>query len=200
MWLQVSKSDQPQNNYKGITIFSLMFIFGHIGITLGIFYLISLLSSKNNYKAAIPWIVFGSLLPDIIDKPLGRFILSESIGSGRIFAHTLVFGALLALAGYYLYQHGKPELLIIAGASFCHLLEDEIWNRPEVLFWPLLGWEFPKDSFSGSFIEYLMMIFNRSYDPAFTQVFASEVIGLLIIIFLAGKYIRSKIEEGFMPG
>lgn len=172
-----------------------MFIFGHIGITLGIFYFVSQLSSKNSFWEKVPWIAIGALLPDLIDKPLGRIILDETIGSGRIFAHTLLFGTLLGLAGYYLYRQGKPELLIIAGASFCHLLEDQIWNNPEVFFWPLLGWGFPKDTISGSFIEYLMIIFNRSYDPAFTGTFVSEIIGLLIIVLLTGKYIKVKIKE-----
>ncbi len=84
-----------------------MFIFGHIGITLGIFYLLNTLFSKNSFLATVPYIVIGSLLPDIIDKPLGRIILAETIGSGRIFAHTLLFGALLGLAGYYLYHKGQ---------------------------------------------------------------------------------------------
>jgi len=172
-----------------------MFIFGHIGITLGIFYFLSRLSSKNNFWVKVPWIVIGALLPDFIDKPLGRIILAETIGSGRIFAHTLLFGLLLGLAGYYLYSQGKPELLIIAGASFCHLLEDQIWNTPEVLLWPLLGWDFPKDTISGNFIEYLMLIFNRSYDPGFTDVFISEIVGLLIIVLLTGMYIREKTKE-----
>jgi hypothetical protein len=139
-------------------------------------------------------ITFGALLPDFIDKPLGRIILAETIGSGRIFAHTLLFGLILGLAGYYLYSQGKPELQIIAGASFCHLLEDQIWDTPEVFFWPLLGWEFPRDTILGSFIEYLMMIFNRSYDPGFTEVFISEITGLLIIVSLTGKYIQEKIK------
>jgi len=173
-----------------------MFIFGHIGFTLGIFYILSRLSSKNNFLAAVPYIVVGSLLPDIIDKPLGRVILAETIGSGRIFAHTLFFVILLGLAGYYFYHKGQPKLLIIAGASFCHLLEDQMWNNPKVFFWPLLGWEFPKDTISGSFIEYLMIILSRSYAPAFTEVFTSEMIGMLIIVFLTGKYIKSKIKEG----
>ena len=172
-----------------------MFIFGHIGITLGIFYFLSRLSSKNSFWVKVPWIAIGALLPDFIDKPLGRIILAETIGSGRIFAHTLLFGLLLGLAGYYLYTQGKPELLIIAGASFCHLLEDQIWNTPEVFFWPLLGWGFPKDTISGSFIEYLMIIFNRSYDPEFTEVFISEIVGLLIIVLLTGVYIREKTKE-----
>ena len=84
--------------------------------------------------ANVPWIVIGSLLPDIIDKPLGRIILAETIGSGRIFAHTLLFGALLGLAGYYLYHKGQDKLLIVAGASFCHLLEDQMWNTPNSIF------------------------------------------------------------------
>lgn len=174
-----------------------MFIFGHIGITLGIFYFLSRLYSRNNFWVNVPWIAFGALLPDFIDKPLGRIILAETIGSGRIFAHTLLFGFMLALAGYYLYTQGKPKLLIIAGASFCHLLEDQMWNTPEVLFWPLLGSEFPKDMISGSFIEYLMIILSRSYDPEFTEVFISEIVGLLIIAFLTGKYIQEKIKGNY---
>jgi membrane-bound metal-dependent hydrolase YbcI (DUF457 family) len=172
-----------------------MFIFGHIGITLGIFYFLSRLSSKNSFWVTVPWIAIGALLPDFIDKPLGRIILAETIGSGRIFAHTLLFGLLLGLAGYYLYTQGKPELLIIAGASFCHLLEDQMWNTPEVLFWPFLGWDFPKDTISGNFFEYLMIIFNRSYDPEFIEVFISEIVGLLIIVLLTGVYIREKTKE-----
>lgn len=169
-----------------------MFIFGHIGITLGIFYLLSCLSSKKNFWVKVPWIAVGALLPDFIDKPLGRIILAETIGSGRIFAHTLLFVLLLGLAGYYLNSKGKPELLIIAGASFCHLLEDQMWNTPKVLFWPLLGWRFPKDTISGNFIDYLIIIFNRSYNPGFTEVFISEIVGLFIIILLTGKYIQER--------
>jgi len=172
-----------------------MFVFGHVGITLGIFYLLSRLLSKNNFWVKVPWIAFGALLPDFIDKPLGRIILAETIGSGRIFAHTLLFGLLLGLTGYYLYRQGKPELLIIAGASFCHILEDQIWNSPEVFFWPLLGWGFPKDTISASFIEYLMIIFSRSYHPAFTEVFISETVGLTIIVLLTVKYISEKKKE-----
>jgi len=172
-----------------------MFIFGHIGITLGIFYFLYRLFSKKNFPSIVPYIVLGSLLPDIIDKPLGRIILAEAVGSGRIFAHTLLFVILLGLLGYYLSQKGQPKLLVIAGASFCHLLEDQIWNTPEVVFWPILGWGFPKDTISGSFMEYLMIIFNRSYDPAFTAVFISEIIGLIIIILLTGSYIQSKVKE-----
>jgi len=172
-----------------------MFFFGHIGITLGIFYFLKRFSSKNDFGASVPYIVLGSLLPDIIDKPLGRIIFAEAIGSGRIYAHTLLFATLLALVGYHFYCQGKTELLIVAAASFCHLLEDNMWNSLEVLLWPLMGWGFPRDTISGSFIEYLMFIFTRSYTVAFTEVFISEIIGLFIIISLTGKYIQLKKEH-----
>jgi hypothetical protein len=185
----------PKNNYNQITIFNLMFIFGHIGITLGIYYFLSRLSSRNNFAEAIPYIIFGSLLPDIIDKPLGRIVFAETIGSGRIFAHTLIFGILLGLGAYYFYKQGKPEFVIVAGASFCHILEDHVWNSPEVFFWPLFGWKFPRDTISGNFIDYLLLILTRSWHTAFTEVFISEIAGLLIILFLAGRYIQSKIKD-----
>ncbi|AKB76723.1 hypothetical protein MSHOH_0240 [Methanosarcina horonobensis HB-1 = JCM 15518] len=170
-----------------------MFIFGHIGITLGIFYFLSRLFPGKNIPVDIKWIAFGALLPDLIDKPLGRIILAEAVGSGRIFAHTLIFAILLGLAAYYnFYQKGWKVPLVIAGASFCHLLEDQMWNSPRAFFWPLLGWEFPRDTFSGSFIEYFMRILNNSYNPAYSSVFISEIIGLGIILLFAGSYIRSK--------
>lgn len=172
-----------------------MFFFGHIGITLGIFYFLRRFFFKNDFWAFVPYIVVGSLLPDIIDKPLGRIIFAEAIGSGRIYAHTLFFTSLLALVGYYFFCKGKPELLIVAAASFCHLLEDSMWNSLKVLLWPLMGLEFPRDTISGSFIEYLFFIFTRSYTVAFTEVFIAEIIGLFIIIFLTGKYIQLKKER-----
>jgi membrane-bound metal-dependent hydrolase YbcI (DUF457 family) len=172
-----------------------MFFFGHIGITLGVFYFLSYLFSKNNFWAAVPYILVGSLLPDIIDKPFGRIIFAEEIGSGRIFSHTLLFVTLLGFAGYYLYRQGQNNLLIVAAASFCHLLEDSMWNMPVVLFWPFLGWKFPRDEISGSFVEYFMLIFSRSYSIAFTEVFISEMIGLFIIVILTGKYIQLKTKE-----
>ena len=45
----------------------------------------------------------GSLLPDIIDKPLGMIILRDSLANGRIFAHTLLFLVVLTICGTYLW-------------------------------------------------------------------------------------------------
>lgn len=172
-----------------------MFIFGHIGITLGIFYLLSRVFPGKNIPIDFKWIAFGALLPDFIDKPLGRIVLAETIGSGRIFAHTFIFAIVLGLVAYYtFYREGWMTPLIIAGASFCHLLEDQMWNSPRAFLWPILGWEFPRDTISGGFIEYLIRILNNSYNPAHADVFISEIIGLGIILLFIGSHIRSKMK------
>ena len=49
-------------------------------------------------------LLLGSLLPNIIDKPLGQIIFRESLSNGRIFTHTFLFLILITTAGYYLYR------------------------------------------------------------------------------------------------
>lgn len=176
-----------------------MFIFGHIGITLGIVYLIAYsldrLTPGKNFRIDYRWVAFGALFPDMIDKPLGRILLAETIGSGRIFAHTLLFGILLFFAGYSFYRRsGDSNPFVLAGASFCHLLEDQLWKSPLVLFWPISGWSFPRDQIYGNFFEYLAVVFSHAYDPAYTGVFTSEIIGFCITALFVGSYGRTRIS------
>jgi hypothetical protein len=78
-----------------------MFIFGHIGITLGIAFIIfqfvlpriGIRLKKINYL----FVALGAILPDLIDKPIGRILLGESVANGRLFGHTLLFILLLKL-------------------------------------------------------------------------------------------------------
>ncbi|OEU51521.1 MAG: hypothetical protein BA871_09955 [Desulfuromonadales bacterium C00003096] len=37
------------------------------------------------------FIAIGVILPDLIDKPIGRILLGESVANGRLFGHTLLF-------------------------------------------------------------------------------------------------------------
>ena len=64
-------------------------------------------------------LLIGSLLPDIIDKPLGMFFLRGSLSNGRIFCHTFLFLLAITLAGSYLYwQHKKTWMLVFAFGTF----------------------------------------------------------------------------------
>jgi len=147
-----------------------MLLFGHIGITLGVAWLIE---SKLRVKIDYRQIVIGSLLPDMIDKPVGMILLP--LNNGRIFGHTLLFVLILLIISLK-----YRKFLFLSFASFLHLIEDEIWNEPETLFWPLLGFEFPAKEHS-SFYEYIERILSE-YTPSLSYVFISEVIGFIIIL------------------
>ena len=110
-----------------------MLLFGHVGITLGIAWFAE---SKLKVKIDYRLIFIGSLLPDIIDKPVGMILLL--LENCRVFGHTLLFILILLLIGF---KYRKS--LFLSFASFFHLIEDEMWNEPQTLFWPLLGFEFP---------------------------------------------------------
>ncbi len=157
-----------------------MLVFGHTGITLGIFcFAEEKLGLKFDYRLA----VIAALLPDIIDKPLGMIILP--LNNGRIIAHTLLFSlVLLLIASKY------RNFLIVPLAFLIHLIQDEMWNEPETLFWPLLG-SFPKESY-GNLVEYIGMVASE-YIPSFSHTFVFEIVGLIILFaFFRRKYFTGR--------
>ena len=69
-----------------------MLLFAHLGLTLA--------RARLIRGADLAFVLLGSMLPDIIDKPLGT-ILFGTPAMGRIFAHTLLFLLLLAAVAIY---------------------------------------------------------------------------------------------------
>jgi hypothetical protein len=140
-----------------------MLLFGHIGVTLGVFTGLAFFIPQLRIIVDPTYLVIESLLPDIIDKPLGRVIFPSVIASGRIIAHTLLFSLTLLLAGLYLYDKiGDNKVLTLASGSIFHLMEDKMWTSLRILFWPLLGWHFRKNPRHAG-LRYLLMLFKRSF-------------------------------------
>jgi len=86
-------------------------------------------------------VALGAWLPDIIDKPLGWWILDDG-SYEHAFAHSLLFAAILTLPGLVVARHGDRRLLSLAFGDVMHLLCDPVMRAPEILFWPLYGWTF----------------------------------------------------------
>jgi hypothetical protein len=151
-----------------------MLLFGHIGITIAFIFIVFLfLKGKVDYR----FVIVGSMLPDMIDKPLGEYILYSVFQNGRIICHTLLFIAVLTLAALYVtkrYKFNGFEFLALG--AMMHLTEDQIWNAPGTLFWPLLGWEFPKLNL-GDYIGYLLSNLLK-----YPDVYVPELIGLGIVV------------------
>jgi len=117
-----------------------MLLFGHIGVTLGIFFGLLVLIPQLQTIIDPTYLVIGSLLPDLIDKPLGIIIYSATIANGRTIAHTLLFSFTLFLTGLYLCdKRGETKVLTLASGSIFHLMEDQMCALPQTLFWLFLG-------------------------------------------------------------
>lgn len=183
-----------------------MLIFGHAGVTLGAGVLLKgTLSRSYSLQPRVNkvtdgsrprWLTFlekidtrllliGSLLPDIIDKPVGQFFFREYLSSGRIFCHTLAFLLLITLTGFYLYRsHGKTWLLVLAFGAFTHLICDQMWLAPQTLLWPAYGWAFQKYDLT----YWLQNIFYALHtDPA---VYVPELVGMAILIWFVLVLVR----------
>ncbi len=121
-------------------------------------------------------LLIAALLPDIIDKPLGLRLLRETMNSGRILGHTLLFAIFTAVAGLYLYrQRNRTWLLVLSFGALMHLILDQMWLAPETLFWPFYGFGFE----GGDTTDWLSGILHALVtDP---WVYTPELVGAVII-------------------
>jgi hypothetical protein len=126
----------------------------------------------------IRFLLIGSLLPDIIDKPVGHYLFTDVFSTGRIFSHTCLFVILLTLIGLLIYRRrGQVWLLVLAFGSLIHLMLDEMWLHPRTLLWPLLGFNFEQPEQIG----WLTNIGESITQPS---VLALELIGAALLIWL----------------
>lgn len=167
-----------------------MFLFGHLGVTVGIFIVLQYLvpRARINYW----YVAYGAVVPDIIDKLIGRVLFPDSLASGRLIAHTLIFPIFLALIGLYLCRRSKDTtMLLISGASFLHLFEDRMWMQPVTFFWPMLGWKFPR-GIPENWYDYFLVMLKKSYIPEFSYDFIFEAIGFTVVMLFILTYQLSR--------
>jgi inner membrane protein len=146
----------------------MMLLFAHMGLALA--------AARPFARADLLFVAIGSMLPDIIDKPVGEIVYGTP-SMGRIFAHTLLF--LLLLAGAALCTRDL-RLASLCGGVLVHLSLDFMWNSPVILFWPMLG-GFPTAPYLDT-LSYLQMLLLGLGRPI---VLLPELLGLAYFIFLA---------------
>lgn len=164
-----------------------MLFFGHIGFTIALVFLIYLILKGNvDYR----YVIVGSLLPDIIDKPIGIYIFGATFDNGRIFCHTLLFASVLMIVSLYLNRQSRfSGLKFLALATFFHLAEDEMWQVPQTFYWPMLGIDF-KERLQVNFVTYLV---TKNSTDIFTYI--TEAIGVLILLVFIYHFRLFKIEN-----
>lgn len=130
-----------------------------------------------SHRMDLRWLLLASLLPDIIDKPLGFVLYSSALGSGRLFSHTIWFAGAIVVAGVILRgSRSGAVFLALAFGSSMHLLLDSMWRAPVTLFWPLLG-PFPHGSGPD---EWLMTIIRHLFTRP--ESYVPEIAGAILIL------------------
>jgi len=131
------------------------------------------------------WVAAGSLLPDLIDKPIGSILFHDTFGTHRLAAHAIAFPvaglfAVLAVTG-----RGSPirkGLIALVIGVLLHLVLDAAWADPEAFWWPLLGGSFPEvaDSALGPLLRRMLS------DPL---VWAGEAAGAAYLGYLWRRWV-----------
>jgi inner membrane protein len=160
-----------------------MLFFGHTSITLTVFYALDrfVINRGRRMASLIDYrlVLIGSVLPDLIDKPLG-VLFPQALGAGRDFAHTLLFLALVTGLGVLLWRKKKqPGGLVLAGGCLAHLILDSMWQHPEVLLWPFYrtahSLEFPAGNPDVWLYFWINAILTKPV------VYISELFGILLL-------------------
>lgn len=166
-----------------------MFIFGHIGLTIGIILLGLFLFKKTELISKIDFriIAIFAILPDLLDKILGYLIFPEELHSGRLFSHTLVF-LILFIIVYFLIIGSQWWVYSIP--IITHQLFDQPWIDPRTWLWPMFGWGFryrdisPWESWFTALIS----------DPF---VISTELLGIIALVSIFVVF-RLNTKENFM--
>jgi len=176
-----------------------MLILGHVGITLGAALATELLRPRTGPVAPLlprgsgsrlalaaaslarrvdlRLLLIGSLLPDVIDKPLGLLLLPDVFGTGRLYCHSLLFPVILALSGLCLYRATRhAHMLVLAYGTGMHLVLDAMWRTPSLLFWPFAG-PLPRGAGTGDWVTRLLTTLLT--EPA---AYLPEIAGAILVV------------------
>lgn len=159
-----------------------MIFFGHIGITTGVFKVCENTGKRNkdiHRGYDFRYVILGSILPDIIDKPIGAWLLRSTFHNSRIIGHTLLFSILLIMCGLYRrFKKGRKDMLLVGAGCIVHLILDSMWLYRGTLLWPLYGLKFPERA-EGNWLN--MSLERLIQDPFY---YLSEAGGFVYMLFL----------------
>jgi hypothetical protein len=120
-------------------------------------------------------------------------LLRDTLSSGIIYGHTLLFLILLTLAGVIVYRsYGRTWLLAFSFGTFTHLILDQMWRLPEALLWPAYGFAFKRIVLTDWARRTWL---NLLTDP---EIYIPEIVGGVILVLFLWVLVRSRSLPGFM--
>ena len=131
---------------------------------------------RRTVRVDFRWVLLGTILPDLIDKPVG---IALGI-SGRAWAHTALASLALTLLGLAWTRRGSSAASWLALGSWTHLVLDQMWEMPVTLLYPLFGSAFPPGD--RSLLSYLTFLLT---DPV---IWGGEIVGAAVLVAMAWRY------------
>lgn len=150
------------------------------------------LAARIDYRL----VLLSSMLPDVIDKPLGMVFFADAISNGRVFGHTLLCALLVVGLAAWLYfgRHARWGLVVAYG-WVVHLALDAMWLYPHTLLWPLYGWSFGRLDVEAWLHDLVPRLVSNPGD------FVPEIIGALILArFALGLIARRRVSRFIARG
>ena len=184
-----------------------MYLLAHSGITLGAAYAIEKAVNcrraddrpeagpavRGSLRIDYRFILLGSLLLDIIDKPLGLILLPGVLANGRTFLHTLLFLSFTLLAAAMLYRQRRAMWgIFIAFGVLMHFIMDAMWTDPVTFYWPLYGAFL---AHPGSSVWILQSWVQSLIEEP--RLYIPEIAGFLILLFFTVRIIIQKQVKAF---
>jgi membrane-bound metal-dependent hydrolase YbcI (DUF457 family) len=165
-----------------------MLILGHlvIGLILGF-----ILCERFQDKNIILFCAIGSVLPDLMDKPLGYILFSSTLSNGKIFFHSLLIVVLFFIAGIAVWHWYRSRAFIgVAMGILCHQIVDGMWMYSQGWFYPFCGPFQTQPARS----EYIHQVYLTETSSATEWVFLVALITILII-FIVNRVRRKSLLE-----
>ncbi len=116
-------------------------IFWHLGGAVFLFRL-----AFKDSDADLRFLAIGALLPDAIEWVVGWWVPAGGMGAGRLIGHSVAFCLGLLVAALVLTRRlspGRKRAVVVAAGAILHLVLDLGWIDPQLLLWPMLGYELP---------------------------------------------------------
>ena len=140
------------------------------------------------------WVLAGSILPDVIDKPIGSILFHDTFRTHRLFSHSVLFPVLMLAIVLVATRRGtglRKGLIALTIGVFVHLVLDAAWADPEAFWWPLFGFEFPHVADSAFWPLLESMVTNP-------WVWAGEAVGAAYLGYLWHTHLRDGGFEHFV--
>jgi len=155
---------------------------------------------RHIFQIDYRFILLGSMLPDLIDKPAGVLLSPIYVTNGRLITHTLLFLIIMICLGSFIaVKQRKLWGLYIVFGVLVHLSLDSMWLEPVVLLWPILGFGFPQTPGTGWDV-WILEALSTWRDMLFLQpqTYIPEIAGSIILVFFAARIIIMKRVKEFI--